>query len=320
MTARSAVVQRQHPGRRLDRVRVAGHVRLQPARRPGSALNGVAVQRRRPRRRPPPPPTTASAHHPAADHRAAGRLCRPRCAATASRARPGRPVRRLDRGQPGLFRRRHGHHRHRGRAQRQPRRCGSTARPGYCNHVFIAVHRGPRRRRRRLVRPVLGPAHHRAARRAHHDRWRMRDAADGNRDLRLGGQNGALQWNRASDDATLPEQSPAGVALSRAAAHRHLDLRGVQGGRRGRHAADLAGRHRRCPGCSRTACRRTTSTASGCNRHLAARPHRPAAGLGELRRGRRHPLVRRRRRRAPAASAADPFGSWTGTVSGAPPW
>jgi hypothetical protein len=42
----------------------------------------------------------------------------------------------------------------------------------------------------------------------------MRDSADGNRDLRFGGQNGALQWNRASDDATLPEQSPAGVALS----------------------------------------------------------------------------------------------------------
>ena len=45
----------------------------------------------------------------------------------------------------------------------------------------------------------------------------MGDAADGNKDLRMGGQNGALQWNRASDDATLPEQSPAGVAQSRAA-------------------------------------------------------------------------------------------------------
>jgi hypothetical protein len=42
----------------------------------------------------------------------------------------------------------------------------------------------------------------------------MSDAADGNKDLRFGGQNGALQFNRASDDATLPEQSPAGVALS----------------------------------------------------------------------------------------------------------
>jgi hypothetical protein len=49
---------------------------------------------------------------------------------------------------------------------------------------------------------------------AHTTAVALRDANDGNRDLRFGGQNGALQWNRASDDATLPEQSPAGVALS----------------------------------------------------------------------------------------------------------
>jgi hypothetical protein len=42
----------------------------------------------------------------------------------------------------------------------------------------------------------------------------MRDTADGGRDLRAGGQNRALQWNRESDDATLPAQSPAGVAQS----------------------------------------------------------------------------------------------------------
>ncbi|GAA4604001.1 cellulose-binding domain-containing protein [Actinoallomurus liliacearum] len=42
----------------------------------------------------------------------------------------------------------------------------------------------------------------------------LTDAADGNRHLRLGGQNQALQWNRESDDATLPEQSPTGVAMS----------------------------------------------------------------------------------------------------------
>ncbi|MEQ0564083.1 cellulose-binding domain-containing protein [Amycolatopsis sp. NEAU-NG30] len=41
----------------------------------------------------------------------------------------------------------------------------------------------------------------------------MRDSTDG-RDLRAGGQNRALQWNRESDDATLPAQSPAGVAQS----------------------------------------------------------------------------------------------------------
>jgi hypothetical protein len=42
----------------------------------------------------------------------------------------------------------------------------------------------------------------------------MTDAADGGKHLRLGGQNQALQWNRESDDATLPAQSPAGVAQS----------------------------------------------------------------------------------------------------------
>jgi len=43
----------------------------------------------------------------------------------------------------------------------------------------------------------------------------MKDTNDGGRDLRMGGQNGALQFNRESDDATLPAQSPVGVAQSR---------------------------------------------------------------------------------------------------------
>jgi hypothetical protein len=34
-------------------------------------------------------------------------------------------------------------------------------------------------------------------------------------DLRMGGQNSALQWNRESDDATLPSQSPVGISLSK---------------------------------------------------------------------------------------------------------
>jgi hypothetical protein len=42
----------------------------------------------------------------------------------------------------------------------------------------------------------------------------MKDAAHNNTDLRLGAQNGALVWNRQSDDATLPAQSPVGVAQS----------------------------------------------------------------------------------------------------------
>ncbi|MEO7037017.1 MAG: hydrolase [Polyangiaceae bacterium] len=40
------------------------------------------------------------------------------------------------------------------------------------------------------------------------------DATSGHA-LRMGGQNSALQWNRQSDDATLPSQSPAGIALSK---------------------------------------------------------------------------------------------------------
>ena len=42
----------------------------------------------------------------------------------------------------------------------------------------------------------------------------MKDAADAGKHLRLGGQSGILMWNRESDDATLPDLSPAGIALS----------------------------------------------------------------------------------------------------------
>jgi hypothetical protein len=84
---------------------------------------------------------------------------------------------------------------------------------GYCNHVFVgstanvttigAVWYG-----RFYVRHTTAlPA-------AHVTFMAMKDSADANNDLRMGGQNAALQWNRQSDDATLPAQSPAGVALS----------------------------------------------------------------------------------------------------------
>lgn len=82
---------------------------------------------------------------------------------------------------------------------------------GYCNHVFVGTTRG-----------VGGTAlyarffvrHTTALPDAHVTLLAMRDAADGGKDLRMGGQNRAMQWNRESDDATLPEQSPAGVAQS----------------------------------------------------------------------------------------------------------
>jgi hypothetical protein len=84
---------------------------------------------------------------------------------------------------------------------------------GYCNHVFVRN------------TAILGTTsnvwyvrywvrHTTALPAAHVAAVAMQDAADGGKDLRFGGQNGALQFNRASDDATLPEQSPAGVALS----------------------------------------------------------------------------------------------------------
>jgi hypothetical protein len=84
---------------------------------------------------------------------------------------------------------------------------------GYCNHVFV--------RNTQLLGTAANAwyvrfwvRHTTALPAAHVTAVAMRDSADGNRDLRFGGQNGALQFNRASDDATLPEQSPAGVALS----------------------------------------------------------------------------------------------------------
>jgi hypothetical protein len=86
---------------------------------------------------------------------------------------------------------------------------------GYCNHVFV--------RNSQMMGIASGVniwyvrywvRHTTALPASHTTAVAMADAADGNRDLRFGGQNGALQFNRASDDATLPEQSPAGVALS----------------------------------------------------------------------------------------------------------
>jgi hypothetical protein len=82
---------------------------------------------------------------------------------------------------------------------------------GYCNHVFLGTGRGVTATAlysRFFVR------HSTALPDAHVTFLAMRDTGDGGKDLRMGGQNRALQWNRESDDATLPEQSPAGVAQS----------------------------------------------------------------------------------------------------------
>lgn len=83
----------------------------------------------------------------------------------------------------------------------------------YCNHVFVQSTKnlsglGSTWFARFYVR------HTTALPSQHITFVAMRDANDNNNDLRMGGQNGALQWNRQSDDATLPAQSPTGVALS----------------------------------------------------------------------------------------------------------
>ena len=86
-----------------------------------------------------------------------------------------------------------------------------NGRAGYCNHVFLTTSRGLSGSglyARFYVR------HTTALPEAHVAFLAMKDTADGGKDLRMGGQNRALQWNRESDDATLPEQSPAGVAQS----------------------------------------------------------------------------------------------------------
>ena len=84
---------------------------------------------------------------------------------------------------------------------------------GYCNHAFIGLRNaftsvGTDLYVRFFIRhtTALPPNHVTFV--------AMKDTNDGGKDLRMGGQNKALQWNRESDDATLPVQSPDGVALS----------------------------------------------------------------------------------------------------------
>jgi hypothetical protein len=80
---------------------------------------------------------------------------------------------------------------------------------GYCNHVFVAdTADTPTQYVRFWIK------HTTPLPTGHVTFLAMNDGAAGNTDLRLGGQNGALMWNRQSDDATLPDQSPAGVAQS----------------------------------------------------------------------------------------------------------
>ena len=83
---------------------------------------------------------------------------------------------------------------------------------GYCDHVFFA---------NTSVVPSLGSEVDVAFVRleaplgaGHVSFLAMRDAADQNHDLRMGGQDAVLVYNRQSDDATLPVLSPTGVGES----------------------------------------------------------------------------------------------------------
>jgi len=85
---------------------------------------------------------------------------------------------------------------------------------GYCNHVF-AVHSaavvtlGKTFYGRFYMRPDTAQGN------GHTTFMNMKDSIE-MKDLRMGGQNQILMWNRESDDATLPSLSPTGVGLSTA--------------------------------------------------------------------------------------------------------
>jgi hypothetical protein len=83
---------------------------------------------------------------------------------------------------------------------------------GYCNHVFIA----------NSAVSSLGPVVYgryylkmNKALSANHVTFQtMKDNGDSGKDLRMGGQSQIFMWNRESDDATLPELGPIGIAMS----------------------------------------------------------------------------------------------------------
>ncbi len=86
-----------------------------------------------------------------------------------------------------------------------------TGAAGYCNHVFLGTN---------AVASVSGAVWGRfyvrlatALDTDHATLLAMRDTST-NMDLRMGGQDSVLMWNRESDDATLPAMSPQGTALS----------------------------------------------------------------------------------------------------------
>jgi hypothetical protein len=87
---------------------------------------------------------------------------------------------------------------------------------GYCDHVFFGATLPSSATTATLwarffvrLDAALGPGHVTFL--------AMHDASTG-KDLRMGGQDQVLMWNRESDDATLPAMSPAGTAMSQSPA------------------------------------------------------------------------------------------------------
>ena len=85
---------------------------------------------------------------------------------------------------------------------------------GYCNHVFFST-------KTALASPDADALYGRFFIRfstpltdSHVSFATFPNGLDGGKTFRLGGQNKVLIWNREKDDATLPELSPTGTALS----------------------------------------------------------------------------------------------------------
>lgn len=84
---------------------------------------------------------------------------------------------------------------------------------GFCNHVFLSTTAGlPLSSAKLYARFWIRLGN--ALGSSHVSFLALRIPGDGNKHLRMGGQNSVLMWNRESDDATLPAMSPAGVATS----------------------------------------------------------------------------------------------------------
>jgi hypothetical protein len=83
---------------------------------------------------------------------------------------------------------------------------------GFCNHVFVRPKVSPWS----ASQPVYARFFVRfdkALTQSHVTFLALRDESE-MKDLRMGGQSEILMWNRESDDATLPELSPTGIAAS----------------------------------------------------------------------------------------------------------